>query len=515
MAEILIIDDDTLLCQMLTRKLGKMGHAARSAHTAAEGEAAAAQGSPAVIFLDVMLPDGDGLELLPRLKGLPQSPEVIIFTARGTGDGAEMAIRTGAWDYITKPTSLSGMILPLTRALEFREKRLSFKSPRTLKRKGIVGQSPQLEQCLEQVADAAGSEANVLVRGETGTGKEMIALAIHRNSRRAKAPFVTVDCAALPETLAASQLFGHARGAFTGADSNKAGLLVRADGGTVFLDEVGELPLEVQKVFLRGLQEKRFLPLGARTAVKSDFRTLAATNRDLAAMVAEGTFREDLLFRLRAFNILLPPLRDRTGDIQELVAHYLAEICTRQGLPPKGTSGSFIQALCSYRWPGNIRELINTMERSIAASGEAPTLYPQHLPIYMRVEIAKSSLAPLPPEPKETSEGSVGASAEGAGCGAMNGPAAAPGEGTGEGTGGKALDGGGRGGVGGEAGPSGRTEPGPPLSLHEVREATNRNYLIRLLAYTDGNIKDSCRISGLSRSRLYALMKKYGLTSRA
>ncbi len=468
MAEILIIDDDAHLCQMLTRKLHKMGHSPLTAGTAAEGMAAAEAGEAAVIFLDVMLPDGNGLTLLPRLKGLPHKPEVIIFTARGTVDGAEMAIRTGAWDYITKPTSLSGMILPLTRALEFREKRISCRRSRALKRKGIIGQSPQLEQCLDQVSDAADCEANVLIQGETGTGKELIAWAVHHNSGRSQAPFVTVDCASLPDTLAVGELFGHVRGSFTGADRNRTGLLAQAHGGTVFLDEVGELPLEVQKVFLRALQEKQFMPIGGHTMVKSDFRVLAATNRDLAEMAASGGFREDLLFRLRALNILLPPLCRRSGDISELASHYLNEICKKAGMDGKGMSKQFLQAMCDYNWPGNVRELVHTMERSIAAAGDGPVLYPQHLPVYLRVELAKSTITAFEPE--------SGVSA----------PAAAPSP----------------------------EKSRPLLSLQTVREETDRRYLTELLSHTKGDIKETCRISGLSRSRLYALLKKHGISTR-
>lgn len=470
MPVVLIIDDDEMLCQMLSRKLQKMDCTPVTAYTAKDGIEKAIIVSPEVIFLDVMLPDGSGLDILPKLKALPSDPEVIIFTARGTKDGADLAIRTGAWDYIAKPSSLQGMILPLKRALEYRQKKLNFARPRALKRTGIVGKSPQLESCLDQVAEAADSDASVLIRGETGTGKEKIAWATHLNSRRKQRPFVVVDCAALTETLAAGQLFGHVKGAFTDATSNQQGFLKQADQGTIFLDEVGELPLDLQKIFLRALSEKQFMPLGAGRLVKSDFRVIAATNRDLEKMAAESAFREDLLFRLKAFHIQLPPLRERKEDIQELAFYYLSEIAKKRGQGNKGMSSSFIKALNKYHWPGNIRELVNTMERSLSAVGQSPTLYTQHLPTSIRVVVASADICSLPEEMRPLVKGNI------------------PGE---------------------------SFSHAPPPSLQEMRDQGERQYLEEILAYTDGNMKAMCKISGISRSRLYVLFKKHGLIKQS
>ena len=469
---ILIIDDDKMLCEMLSRKLRKMDCTPVISHTVTQGMEMAARVSPEVIFLDVMLPDGSGLDILPRLKALPSAPEVIIFTARGTKDGAELAIRTGAWDYIAKPSSLKGMIRPLTRALQYRKKTVGHNRASTLNRDGIVGKSPRLESCLAQVAEASGSDASVLIRGETGTGKEKIALATHLNSQRRHGPFIAVDCAALTRTLAAGQLFGHVRGAFTGATADQPGFLKQADQGTVFFDEVGELPSDLQKIFLRALQEKQFMPLGAKKTVKSDFRVIAATNRDLEKMASQSRFREDLLFRLKTFHIQLPALRERAGDIEELARHFLKEISSRPGSNSKEMAPSFVSALNKYQWPGNVRELINTMERSLAAAGPTPTLYPQHLPNSIRIAIAAADMAPpAGPSPLSTA-------------------------------------------------PATPATPSPPAetplpSLQEIRDRTDRQYLNEILAYTNGDIKEMGKISGMSRSRLYALLKKHGLVRRS
>ena len=226
------------------------------------------------------------------------SPEIIVITGMGHPDEAELAIKSGAWDYIEKPASFEAIKLPLIRALEYRAERKP-KAPTVLKRNGIIGDSEEITACLELLSQAADSDANVLITGETGTGKELFAKVIHANSRRAKSNFVVVDCTALPETLVESVLFGHARGAFTGAETSEEGLVRQAHGGTLFLDEIGELPVLIQKRFLRVIQEHRFRAVGGRREISSDFRLMAATNRDLEDMVREGRFREDLLFRLR------------------------------------------------------------------------------------------------------------------------------------------------------------------------------------------------------------------------
>ena len=309
MANILIIDDDKLICNWIADVVARLGHQSVSAHLLRDGLSKVRSKPFDIVFLDVYMPDGSGFESMPQIKAAGSSPEIIMITGRGDPDEAEQAIQSGAWDYIEKPATFETLKLPILRALEYRAERKSGMPPTVLVRTGIIGDAPKIASSLELLAEAAGSNVNVLVTGETGTGKELFAKAIHYNSARAKRNFVVVDCTALPETLVESVLFGHERGAFTGADRSQEGLIKQADGGTLFLDETGELPLSVQKTFLRVLQERRLRPLGSRQEYESNFRLIAATNRDLDRMVEEGTFRKDLLFRLRAFQLELPPLR--------------------------------------------------------------------------------------------------------------------------------------------------------------------------------------------------------------
>lgn len=466
MAHILIIDDDESTRYSLSRMVTRMGHTSTSTSTLREGERKASSVDFDVVFLDVRMPDGNGLEALPTLRDAPSSPEVIIITGYGDPDGAELALKSGAWDYIEKGCSAKEMSLPLIRALQYREERSSraqVRSVMSLKREGIVGSSGPLMACLDLVASAAGSDTNVLITGETGTGKELFAEAIHRNGPRAEASFVVVDCAALPETLVESLLFGHEKGAFTGADKAREGLIRQANGGTLFLDEVGELPMSLQKAFLRVLQERRFRPLGSSREMESDFRLVAATNKSLDQMAQDGHFRDDLLFRLKSFTIELPPLRERTGDIKELARYHTDQFCERYGLAPKGFSPEFIDTLVAYTWPGNVRELVNCLDRALIAARFDPTLFPAHLPIDVRVEVTRSSIQ------RKTSSDEVLA--------------------------------------------KGSLYPVP--KLRELRERlieqAERQYLQDLMALCHSEITKACELSGLSQSRLYALLKKYDI----
>jgi two-component system NtrC family response regulator len=446
----------------------KMGHSPTTSLTLGEGLDLARQRPFDVVFLDVRLPDGNGLDGLPELRASGAGPEVIIMTGQGDPDGAELAIRNGAWDYIEKPASVDKMRLPLLRALDYRHERQHQAAPKVLKREDIVGDSPAIQACLETMAQAAGSDGNVLINGETGTGKELFAWGIHRNSARADKSFVVVDCTALPETLVESLLFGHVRGSFTGADRSQRGLIEQAHGGTLFLDEVGELPLGLQKSFLRVLQERRFRPVGGNSEIISDFRLIAATNRDLEEMVAQGQFRQDLFFRLRTFSLELPPLRERGEDMPELVNHHLTRLCQRYKLRPKGFAPDFLEALQAYAWPGNVRELVNVLERSLSAAQDDPILYAYHLPTYLRVEVTKAALRrPEPGAPQLAME-------------------LAP------------------------------LEQMPSLAKvrDEAATAAERRYLRELLARTHGDIQKTCAIADLSRGRLYALLKKHGLSRR-
>lgn len=323
-----------------------------------------------------------------------------------------------------------------------------------------------MKQCLDHVFQAANTDANILISGATGTGKELFASAIHKNSSRCHNNFVIVDCATLPEKLVESILFGHEKGAFTGADKTQQGLVSQADGGTLFLDEVGELPLSTQKAFLRVLQEHHFRPVGAKKESTSHFRLVVATNRDLDRMAQAGQFRQDLLYRLRSISIDLPPLRKRAADILEIAMYYSARYCKRNAAGIKGFSPEFIEALRAHQWPGNVRELINCIESALAEAGDEPTLIPRHLPMQVRVQLARSSVA----DPLMSSAKTVVA------------------------------------------------DPDPVLGrFRDFKDAivmnAEKQYLQKLMKLTHRNIKDSCRIADLSRARLYALLKKHRLSS--
>ena len=467
MANILIIDDDKLVCDSIANVIKSMGYSPTYVFTLKEGLKKARSVDFDVVFLDVRMPDGSGLDIITDIQKTNSLPEVIIITGFGDPDGAELAIKSGAWDYIEKPLSVRQIKLPLIRALQYHEEKGKLPSLVNLKREGIIGDSPQISASLDILAQAANSDANVLITGETGTGKELFAWAVHNNSQRTNKNFVVVDCAALPDTLVASVLFGHQKGAFTGADRSQEGLVKQADKGTLFLDEVGELPLPVQKSFLRVLQERKFRPVGGSQEVRSDFRLVAATNRELDELVEKGKFREDLLHRLRTLVIDLPPLRDIPEDMEALVSYYMPKLCNRYKTDIKGISPGFWDNLRAYEWPGNTRELIQALERAIIAAKSEPTLFPKHLPHHIRIKVARAS---------------VGSKRE------------------------KKLN----------LRKDARTPDDLP-GIQEVREDAladvEKQYLSDLMNITARNIKKACKISGLSRSRLYTLLKKYDISS--
>jgi two-component system, NtrC family, response regulator len=467
MARVLIIDDDELFSEMLSDIATRSGQSTFRAVSIKEGLEKAHSEPFDVVFLDINLPDGNGLDILPTIRDTASSPEIIIITGYSDSNGAELAIKNGAWDYIEKPSSVKDMTLALVRALQYRDEKMLKQPPVALRQEGIIGNSPHIRACFNLVAQIAHSEASALITGETGTGKELFAWAIHNNSRRSKKSFVVVDCASLPQTLVESILFGHEKGAFTGAEKARDGLVKQANGGTLFLDEIGELPPALQKNFLRVLQEHRFRPLGSDREIESDFRLISATNKDLNKMVAEGLFREDLLFRVRTLNIDLSPLREHPEDIKELLVHYMAKLCERYGIGIKGFAPEFLNALMAYEWPGNVRELIGTLEKAISDAFQEPTLYPKHLPTDIRVRLKKTELAKDSITPKTDDQ----------------------------------------------------QLPHSPIffpTLKDYREdailKSEKQYLESLLKLTVGSIKEACRISGLSRPRLYALLKKFNMT---
>ena len=465
MASILIIDDEKMICDMLSEMVIRIGHDVICAFSLKDGLEKAYSRAFDVVFLDVRLPDGNGLNVLSKIGQAPSLPEVIIITGQGDPDGAELAIKSGAWDYIEKASSIKQITLSLVRAMQYREEKIA-KPIGALNLDGIIGKAPTMKACFDLVAQGSNSDASVLITGETGTGKELFAQAIHANSPRADKSFVVVDCAALPETLVESVLFGHEKGAFTGADRAQEGLISQADGGTLFLDEVGELPMPVQKAFLRVLQEHCFRPVGGKKEIKSNFRTIAATNRDPDDMVRHGRFRNDLLFRLKSITMNLPSLRERREDIREIVLHYISELCKRYGMKTKGFSPEFLEMLVAYNWPGNVRELVNILERALATARYSPTLFPKHLPVHMRVQVAQTPVGNELRNKYSQREA------------------------------------------------SGSSESLP--TLRKFRETgiaeLEQRYLKELTLLTQGNIKKACQISGLSRSRFYALLKKCELS---
>ena len=461
MASTLIIDDDKLVCHAIGDVATALGHDVAYALTLNDGLREVVLKDFDIVFLDVRFSDGNGLQMLPKFLQAPSSPEVIIITGEGCPDGAELAIKSGAWDYIEKPLGVEAVKLPLVRALQYREEKKLQKAPAVLKRNGIVGNSAQMRHCLDHVARVANTEMNILITGKTGTGKELFAQAIHANSSRAGRNFVVVDCAALPETLVESTLFGHEKGAFTGADKSHEGLVKQADRGTLFLDEVGELTLPIQRTFLRVLQEHRFRRVGGKEELKSDFRLVAATNRDLPEMVQTGKFRNDLLFRIRSTVIALPPLRGRAKDIKDIAMYYMNLLCDRYGIRTKGFSPEFVDLLTAYSWPGNVRELVHAMEAALSKVQDEATLFPVHLPKRIRIELARTSV----------------------GCGKPHGAC---------------LD------------KSAGLDKDLP-DLQAILNGTERQYLQDLVLLKKGNMKEACRVSGISRSRFYARLKKYNI----
>jgi two-component system NtrC family response regulator len=462
MADTLIVDDDQILAEMLAHQLQRAGHRTEIAPTLAQGIALARNGTFDVIFLDVQLPDGNSLNFFTHFSEVASAPEIIIMTGNGDPDGAKKAIQFGAWGYLEKPHVVRNLLLPLTRALQYREEKKKIGViPVALKRDAIIGSSPCLMHCLDMVAKAATSDASVLLTGETGTGKEVFARAIHENSPRADHAFVAVDCASLPESLIESILFGHVKGAFTGADKTVNGLVKMAHGGSLFLDEIGELPLKTQKNFLRVLQERRFRPVGDVREEYSNFRVIAATNRDLEGDVANKIFRHDLLFRLRSVSIHLPPLRERKEDIRDLVRSFLGRLCHHRKISEKGIAEEFFDYLLAYDWPGNIRELQQTLEQVFANAFRHPTLFAYHLPEHVRVCKTLEDITITPPPNEALDKNNF-------------------------------ID--------------------LPGSWKDFKVTMEQDYLLRLLASTKGNIREACRISGLSRSRLYQLINNHHLT---
>ena len=364
-ASILIVDDETAILTSLRSILEDEGYDVSVAGSGIEALKIYTTDPPDLMILDIWMPELDGLETLKRVKEFVPTAQVMMMSGHGSIETAVKAIKLGAYDYIEKPLSLENVTLRVKHALD--QYRLEQEN-RTLKTKvqrkfELVGQSPVMQQLRQLIETAGPTNSRVLIGGENGTGKELVARAIHNHSVRAEHPFVAVNCAAIPETLIESELFGHEKGSFTGATSMKRGQFEQADGGTLFLDEIADMSLATQAKVLRALQEQQFTRVGGGKLMKVDVRVLAASNKDLEKEIAKGTFREDLYYRLNVVPIIVPPLRERREDIPALVRHFMKIHAEEQGLRIKDVTPEAMAVFQQYEWPGNIRELRNLIER--------------------------------------------------------------------------------------------------------------------------------------------------------
>jgi DNA-binding NtrC family response regulator len=382
-AQILIVEDKDSLRTMLRHALERQGHAVLEARDQPEAVRLLQQSQPAVVLSDLRLPEGDGFGVLRASKEIDAEVPVIVMTAYGSIEDAVTAMKEGALDFLAKPVDPDHLLLLVTRALDRRRmvtENLLLKEELAVRRGAppLVGEDAALRKLFASLERAASTDTTVLIEGESGTGKELFARSLHALSPRSDAPFVAINCAAIPETLLETELFGHEKGAFTGAVARKPGKFEMAHRGTLFLDEIGDLPLSLQAKILRALEEKRFERVGGTVSVQVDVRLVAATNRGLRAAIAARRFREDLFFRLSVFPITVPPLRDRVGDIPMLARFFVDRFCRDMKKPPLALSPGALEQLLAYRWPGNVRELQNCIERAvILADGDA--ILPRHL----------------------------------------------------------------------------------------------------------------------------------------
>jgi two-component system, NtrC family, response regulator HydG len=406
MARILVADDHDAVREGMVLSLTRLGHEVQGVRGGAEAIAAYRKRPPDVVVTDLRMVPVDGLEVVRRIRDADPEATVVVVSAHGTIPVAVEAMREGAIDFIEKPFSPEVLRARVEKAVEIARERRGARTARARAEAleqdlgrahdphGLVGRSEPMRRVMEQVRKVAPTDATVLVLGESGTGKELVARALHDRSLRREGPFVSVSCAAIPDGLLESELFGHEKGAFTGAIRRKLGRFELAHEGTLFLDEVGEIPTSVQVKLLRVLQERRFERVGGEETVEVDVRVVSATNRDLAAMVREGRFREDLYYRLDVVSIALPPLRERPGDVDELARHFLARIAPRLGRGVTGFSPEALELLRRHRWPGNVRELENVIEQALVF-GDRERVHPEDLPEGLRRAPAQPSL-PVP-----------------------------------------------------------------------------------------------------------------------
>lgn len=465
-AQILVVDDEQHIRTLLLTLLESAGYRVSAASSGEEALTLLAEENPQAMIVDLMLPGMDGMILIERIVSMHPELPILMLTAHGTIANAVAAMKKGAFDFLAKPFEMSDLLARVEKAVEVGRLKGEVVHWRTLAKERyqfehIITGSEKMRQVLSQVAQIAPSDATVCIYGESGTGKELIAKALHMASRRATGPFIAINCGAIPEGLLENELFGHVKGAYTGAEHAKRGLLQQAEGGTLFLDEVGELPLTLQVKMLRVLQEREFYAVGAERPTKVDIRLVAATNQDLGKAIAAGKFREDLYYRLHVVPVLLPPLRERREDIPLLAQHFLQRCSQTMNKAVHGFTQAAAQQLLAHNWPGNVRELANVMERAV---------------ILATSDLITPELLLLNGRPQSLS------------------PVAAPAS---------MLD--------IHAGESHL----PPLlghkTLQQVCDEMERAYLVQALTETKGTISQAAKLIGVKRSSLYPLLRKHAL----
>lgn len=454
---VLIIDDEAAIRQSLSGALKDENYEVMTAGSGEEGLGLVLNGSFDAVLLDVWMPGIDGMETLRRIKASSPDQLVIIMSGHGTVETAVKATKLGAYDFIEKPLSLEKLLVTLRNAFQFQELNKENKILRSEVYKAplMIGSSPKMLNLKDQISTVAPLSSWVLITGENGTGKELVARAIHASSRRRDQPFVAVNCAAIPEELIESELFGHEKGAFTGATQMKRGKFDQANGGTLFLDEIADMSLKTQAKILRILQEQKFERVGGNSTIEVDVRVVAATNKNLVESIKNNLFREDLYYRLNVIPIVVPPLRARKEDIPALLKHYFEVCAVEQGRhEPKKISGDALQILCDYAWPGNVRELKNLVER-LSILCRAETVMPIDLPAEILDAVANSPVSADP------------AAADSSGSFAMDDSA----------------------------------------SLKEAKSQFEREFIMRKLKENDWNVSRTAQVLGIERAHLHRKIK--------
>ncbi len=410
---IIVLDDDEIVRRALEQQLKRRQYEVVTASSITDGQNLLSRDAYDLMFLDVRLPDGEGTDLLRELQKRPQKPLVVMVTGFGSVESAVECIRAGAFDYLIKPFTADQLDVTLKKAEEYSQLvKLNEYLQQEEDEDGyeLLGQSKPMEDLRLLIRKIARTQATVLISGESGTGKELVARALYRQSPRANAPFIKLNCAAIPENLIESEFFGHEKGAFTGALNKREGRFELAHTGTILLDEISEISPQVQAKLLRVLQEREFERVGGNRTIKVDVRVLATTNRNLAESVERREFRQDLFFRLNVVPVQIPPLRDRRGDVPFLATQFAQRFARKHGVRVRGLSMECLEALDRHSWPGNVRELQNVIERAVILCGEAGTLEPEHLglPVSPADPVTISSPSVPPEVPVESQDGDIG-----------------------------------------------------------------------------------------------------------